>query len=87
MRRANRFLLRRCLRKGGAPLFLVHLPCARALIVSQGDESVHGRTRRERGRYRAVSVEFLKNRRTDEVLGGALENALHLVAYELPESG
>src|SRR2546422_3585456 len=68
MRRANRFLLRRCLRKGGAPLFLVHLPCARALIVSQGDESVHGRTRRGRGRYRAVSVEFLKNRRTDEVL-------------------
>jgi hypothetical protein len=37
-------------------------------------------------RYRAVSVEFLKNKRADEALGGVLENAVQLVAYEFPES-
>src|SRR5438445_10787169 len=73
MRRANRFLLRRGLRKAGSPLFLDHLPCARERSLCRtGDKSVHGRTRRGRKRYRAVSVEFLKNRRTGEGLGGVV---------------
>jgi hypothetical protein len=54
--------------------------CRRAMSLYMVERRGAGR------RYRAVSVEFLKNKRADEALGGVLENAVQLVAYEFPES-
>jgi hypothetical protein len=73
--------------QGGDPLSSSIASPARALIVSQGNASVHGRTRRGPRRYRAVSVEFRKNRRTAAVLGGVLESAVHFFGDKFPKAG
>src|SRR5438094_2774615 len=76
-RSANRFLLKRALRKAESPLFLVTSPMRERSLCRTGDASVHGRTRRGARRYRAVSVEFLKNRRTAERLVSQLPERAH----------